>query len=67
MTRLNDEQLDQFHQEGYVVVEDVIDPAEVLEPLEAEYGTVLDSLTQQLHEDGTDPDPPTRGCPSVSV
>ena len=52
MTRLNDEQLEHFHQEGYVVVEDVIDPEEVLGPLEAEYGTVLDHLTRELHEEG---------------
>ena len=32
MTRLNDEQLEHFHQEGYVVVEDVIDPEGVLDP-----------------------------------
>ena len=44
MTRLNDEQLEHFHQEGYVVVEDVIDPEELLDPLEAEYGTVLTTL-----------------------
>ena len=36
----------------YVVVEDVIDPEEVLDPLEAEYGTVLDNLARQLHEEG---------------
>ena len=52
MTRLNDEQLEHFHQEGYVVVEDVIDAEEVLGPLEAEYGTVLDHLARELHEEG---------------
>ena len=52
MTRLNDEQLEHFHKEGYVVVEDLIDPEEVLDPLEAEYGTVLDNLARQLHEEG---------------
>ena len=52
MTRLNDEQLEHFNQEGYVVVEDLIDPEELLDPLEAEYGTVLDNLTRELHDEG---------------
>ena len=52
MTRLNDEQLNQFHREGYVVVEDVIDPDEVLDPLEAEYGKVLDNLACELRKEG---------------
>ena len=55
MTRLNDEQLEHFHQEGYVVVEDVIDPEGVLDPLEAEYGAVLDNLARELHEEGAIP------------
>ena len=42
MTRLSDEQLEHFHQEGYVGVEDVIDPEGMLDPLEAECGAVLD-------------------------
>ncbi len=52
MTRLNDEQLNHFQREGYVVVEDVIDPDEVLDPLEAEYGKVLDNLACELLEEG---------------
>ena len=52
MTRLNDEQLEHFQSEGYVVVEDVFDPEEVLDPLEAEYGAVLDNLARELHEEG---------------
>ena len=52
MTRLNDEQLEHFQKDGYVVVEDVIDPEEVLDPLEAEYGTVLDGLASRLQEEG---------------
>ena len=52
MTRLNDEQLEHFHREGYVVVEDVIDPEGVLDPLEAEFGAVLDNLVGELHEAG---------------
>ncbi len=52
MTRLNDEQLEHFHEKGYVVVEDLIDPDEMLDPLEAEYGTVLDNLAWQLYDEG---------------
>ena len=53
MAQLDDRQLEHFYREGYVVVEDVIDPAEVLDPLEAEYETVLDSLARQLYEEGS--------------
>ncbi len=53
MARLNDQQLEHFYREGYVVVEDAIDPAEVLEPLEAEYEAVLDSLARTLHKEGS--------------
>ena len=52
MTHLGTEQLEHFHQEGYVVVEDLLDPEEVLDPLEAEYGTVLDSLARDLLDEG---------------
>ena len=52
MTRLSDEQLEHFQKEGYVVVEDVIEPEDVLDPLEAEYGTVLDGLASRLQEEG---------------
>ena len=52
MTQLTDEQLDHFHREGYVVVEDVLDPDEVLDPLESEYGVVLDNLALELREEG---------------
>ena len=52
MTYLSAEQLEHFHREGYVVVDDLIDPEEVLDPLEAEYGTVLDSLAGDLLDEG---------------
>ena len=50
MTRLSAEQLEHFDREGYVVVEDLIDPEEVLDPLEAEYGTILDRLAGELFD-----------------
>jgi hypothetical protein len=52
MTQLSAEQLDHFHREGYLIVEDLIDPEEVLDPLEAEYGTVLDGLAKKLFDEG---------------
>ena len=52
MTRLSAEQLEHLHLEGYVVVEDLLDPEEVLDPLEAEYDTILDSLATELYDDG---------------
>jgi ectoine hydroxylase-related dioxygenase (phytanoyl-CoA dioxygenase family) len=52
MTHLNAEQLEHFHREGYLVVEDLLDPEEILDPLEAEYGTILDSLATELYDDG---------------
>ena len=51
MPALTQEQLDHFHTKGYVVVEDVV-PDEVLDPLEDEYAMVLDSLANELFEDG---------------
>ncbi len=51
MPALTDEQLDQFHTQGYAVVDDVV-PEEVLDPLEAEYGEVLEQLAGELFEAG---------------
>ena len=48
MTKLNRQQLSQFQQEGYVVVEDLFDPATYLEPLVGEYERRLDELAQEL-------------------
>ena len=52
MAALTEEQLEHFRSEGYVVVEDVISQEEVLDPLEAEYTTVLDRLATELFENG---------------
>ena len=44
MPALTDQEIEHFRSEGYVVVDDVISQEEVLDPLEAEYATVLDRL-----------------------
>ncbi|MDA1256990.1 MAG: phytanoyl-CoA dioxygenase family protein [Chloroflexi bacterium] len=52
MTALTEQQLEQFHREGYLLVEDLFDPAEVLDPMIDEYEGVLDRLAYELHESG---------------
>src|SRR4249919_3149071 len=49
---LRQDQLDFLEREGYLVVEDVFDPAEDLEPVFDEYSTVLDQLVRRLHAEG---------------
>lgn len=44
---------DQFEQDGYLVVEGVLDPAQDLDPIIAEYEGVLDRLAHQLYDAGT--------------
>ena len=53
MPALNPAQLEQFHTQGYVVVEDLIDTERVIAPVIAEYEGVLDRLADELHADGT--------------
>ena len=48
---LNPEQLETFARDGYLVVEGVLDDAD-LQPLEAEYDELLDRLAKQLHVRG---------------
>ena len=45
---LSDAQRSQFAQEGYLVVENVLDPARDIGPVMAEYGGVLDRLADEL-------------------
>ena len=52
MPALAPEQLDHFAREGYVVAKGVIDPTKVLDPVIAEYATVLDSLADILYAKG---------------
>jgi len=49
---LTEAQRRQFDQEGYVVIEDVLDPEQDLAPVMAEYAAVLDRLADSLLADG---------------
>ena len=57
MVGLTTAQLEQFDEEGYLVVAGLIDPAAVLDPLLREYEGVLDRLARQLHAAGHITDP----------
>ena len=52
MASLTQAQLDQLHEQGYVVVEDVLDPQQDLAPVMAEYGEVLDGIARDLYAEG---------------
>ena len=52
MAGLTQAQLDQFADQGYVVVDNVLDPEQDLEPVMAEYGAVLDGIARNLHAEG---------------
>jgi ectoine hydroxylase-related dioxygenase (phytanoyl-CoA dioxygenase family) len=43
---------EQFEEEGYVVVEDILDSERDIAPLMAEYDAVLDDLARSLHAEG---------------
>src|SRR5262249_51868081 len=45
-------QLGQFAEEGYLVVEDALDPARDIRPVMDEYAGVLDGIATALHTDG---------------
>src|SRR5438094_13760 len=45
--------LDRFEAQGYLIVEDVLDPAEDLDPVVREYESVLDDLCDRWVADGT--------------
>lgn len=53
MAYLTDEQLAHFETEGYVVVDDILDPERDLDPIIAEYAGVLDRLATELFAAGT--------------
>ena len=53
MPGLSAAQLEQFDREGYLVVENVLDPVHDLAPLFAEYTSVLDGIVDGLVADGT--------------
>ena len=52
MSGLTQEQVAQFHREGYLVVDNLFDPAEDIDPVIAEYETVLDTLADELYAEG---------------
>jgi phytanoyl-CoA hydroxylase len=52
MPRLTAAQLQQFNDEGYLVVEDVLDPATDLQPVMDEYSAILDGIVDGLVAEG---------------
>lgn len=52
MAFLSEEQMAQFHSEGYLVVEDLFDPATDIDPIIEEYQGVLDRLSAELFANG---------------
>lgn len=52
MAHLTASQVAHFEEQGYLVVEDLFDPEEDLDPVIEEYATVLDQLAQELKEKG---------------
>lgn len=53
MPGLSAAQLQQFDRDGYLVVENVLDPVNDIQPLFAEYTSVLDGIVDGLIADGT--------------
>ena len=52
MGTLTESQVAEFDEQGYLVVENVIDPEEVLDPMIEEYAGVLDRLADELFRAG---------------
>lgn len=52
MPALTPSQVQQFHEDGYLIVEDLFDPAADLDPIIEEYKGVLERLAQELYERG---------------
>ncbi len=52
MNRLTQDQLQQFNQDGYLVVEGILDPEEDIKILEEEYSAVLDREAKRLQSEG---------------
>lgn len=52
MTRLTQSQVTQFHSEGYLLAEGLLDPDQDLDPVIEEYEGVLDNLAQELYMQG---------------
>lgn len=52
MKVLTDKQVQHLTSEGYLVVDDVLDPMHDLQPVVAEYEAVLDTIAESLHAAG---------------
>ena len=52
MAHLTAAQIAQFHEQGYLIVEDLFDPVEDLDPIIEEYKGVLDRLADELYAKG---------------
>jgi phytanoyl-CoA hydroxylase len=52
MSGLTAEQIEQFDTEGFLLVEDLFDPGQDIVPILAEYAGVLDTLANDLYEQG---------------
>src|SRR5262245_26698908 len=52
MAALTSSQVEQFHREGYLLVENVFDPQADIDPIIAEYQGVLDALAADLYAQG---------------
>ena len=52
MPQLTPSQLDQYHEHGFVLVEDLLDPTADIDPVLAEYDEVLDELADELFAAG---------------
>lgn len=50
--KLTAEQLQQYHDEGYIIVRGVFDPEKDIDPVIEEYKNVLDSLARDLYQAG---------------
>lgn len=52
MAFLTQQQVEQFHEDGYLLVDNLFDPAADLDPIVREYEGVLDRLADELHAKG---------------
>ena len=52
MRILSETQLRRFEEEGYLIVEDILDPVRAFEPIWAEYEQVLDRIADSLYAEG---------------
>ncbi len=52
MAFLSEQQIEQFHRDGYLVVEDLFDPVADIDPIVEEYKGVLDRLADELFAKG---------------